>query len=104
MHRTHLACGLPLLVSAFSALAAATPAAATSVIGFGDPAFGNACTNHGDPRAGGGTTRHSGTAAGLGVVLPVGSPGNQCGTLGLPTSLHEAGGIDVIGTLTGGEV
>ncbi|MCZ0207211.1 hypothetical protein OZK63_17500 [Streptomyces sp. UMAF16] len=82
----------------------AVPAGATSVIGFGNAAFDNVCANLGGPHAGGGTVRSGGGLAGLGVALPVGSPGNQCGTLGLPTSLHEMGGIDMIGTVTGGEV
>jgi hypothetical protein len=69
----------------------------------GNAAFDNACADHGGPRAGGVTTvRHGGGLAGLGVTPPVGSPSNQRGTLGLPTSLHEKGGVDVIGTLMGG--
>ncbi|MEU2513935.1 hypothetical protein [Streptomyces syringium] len=92
------------LLAATSALVGTKPASATSIIGFGNAAVGNACATHGSPRADGATKQGSGTAAALSVALPVGSPANQCGSLGLPTALHEIGGVDVIGTLTGGEV
>ncbi|MET9432385.1 hypothetical protein [Streptomyces sp. NPDC003036] len=103
MNRIHVTGALALL-TASSALGIATPASATSIIGFGNAAFDNACVNIGGPRAGGATKQHSGIITGLGVALPASSPSNQCGTLGLPTGLHEMGGVDVIGTLTGGEV
>jgi hypothetical protein len=103
MTRTHTVGMLALLTAGFMALAA-SPVAATSVIGFGNAAYDNACANVGGPRAGGATKQHSGIITGLGVALPASSPGNQCGTLGLPTALHEMGGVDVVGTLTGGEL
>ncbi|MEU7136762.1 hypothetical protein [Streptomyces sp. NPDC046261] len=95
--------GATLLVATVSTLAGTKPASATSIIGFGNAAVGNTCANHGSPRADSATKQGSGTATALGVALPVGSPANQCGTLGMPTALHEMGGVDVIGTLTGGE-
>lgn len=104
MNRHHVAGALASLTAAISALTTATPAAATPVIGFGNAAFDNACANIGGPRAGGATKQHSGIITGLGVALPAGSPGNQCGTLGLPTVLHEEAGVDVVGDLAGGEV
>ncbi|MEV7084108.1 hypothetical protein AB0N88_37085 [Streptomyces sp. NPDC093516] len=100
MNRIHVTGALALL----TAVSIATPASATSIIGFGNAAFDNACANIGGPRAGGATKQHSGIITGLGVALPASSPGNQCGTLGLPTILHEMGGVDVVGTLSGGEV
>ncbi|MFH8411146.1 hypothetical protein ACH4FX_41210 [Streptomyces sp. NPDC018019] len=103
MKRLHVT-GATLLAAVVSALAGAQPASATSIIGFGNAAVGNTCANHGGPRADGATRQGSGAAAALSAALPVGSPANQCGTLGLPTGLHEMGGVDVIGTLTGGEV
>jgi hypothetical protein len=104
MNRIHVTGALALLVAAGSVLGIATPASATSVIGFGNAAFDNACVNIGGPRTGGATEQHSGIITGLGVALPASSPGNQCGTLGMPTVLHEELGVDVVGTLTGGEV
>jgi hypothetical protein len=103
MNRKHTIGALALLTTGIAALTA-LPAFATSVIGFGNAAYENACTNRGGAHAGGPTIQHSGGATGLGVALPVSSPGNQCGTLGLPSVLHEVGGIDMVGTLTGGEV
>ncbi|MEV5320071.1 hypothetical protein AB0K92_20830 [Streptomyces sp. NPDC052687] len=103
MNRIHVT-GVLALLTAGSVLTTATPAGATSVIGFGNAAYDNACANIGGPRAVGATERHSGILTGLGVASPAGSPGNQCGTLGLPTILHEMGGVDVMGTVTGGEV
>jgi hypothetical protein len=104
MNRIHVTGALALLTAASSALSIATPASATSIIGFGNAAYDNACANVGGPRASGATQQHSGIITGLGVALPASSPGNQCGTLGLPTILHEMGGVDMAGTLTGGEV
>ncbi|MEU7282740.1 hypothetical protein AB0A69_28765 [Streptomyces sp. NPDC045431] len=104
MNRMHVTGALALLTAAGSLLGIAAPASATSIIGFGNAAFDNACANIGGPRAGGATQQHSGIITGLGVAVPAGSPGNQCGTLGLPSVIHEMGGVDVIGTLTGGEV
>ncbi|MER7112521.1 hypothetical protein [Streptomyces sp. NPDC000229] len=104
MNRMHVTGALALLTAASSALSIATPASATSVIGFGNAAFDNACANIGGPRAGGVTKQHSGIITGLGVALPASSPGNQCGTLGLPTIFHEMGDVDVMGTVTGGEI
>ncbi|MEV5341978.1 hypothetical protein AB0K93_26350 [Streptomyces sp. NPDC052676] len=103
MKRKHTIGTLALLTTGIAALTA-SPAAATSIIGFGNSAHDNTCTNHGGAHASGPTTQHSGSATGLGVALPASSPGNQCGTLGLPTILHEMGGIDMVGTITGGEV
>ncbi|MBW5423493.1 hypothetical protein GKQ77_18295 [Streptomyces sp. BG9H] len=100
----HVSSALALLTATGSALGIAAPASATSVIGFGNAAFDNACAALGGPSASGATTQHSGILTGLGAAVPAGSAGNQCGTLGLPTSLHEMGGVDVIGTVTGGEV
>ncbi|KUH39795.1 MULTISPECIES: hypothetical protein [Streptomyces] len=104
MTRIHVTGALALLTAASSALGIAAPASATSIIGFGNAAFDNACANIGGPRAGGATKQHGGIITGLGVALPASSPGNQCGALGLPTIFHEMGGVDVAGTLTGGEV
>ncbi|MEV3994031.1 hypothetical protein AB0J57_34655 [Streptomyces sp. NPDC049837] len=104
MNRIHVTGALALLTAVISALVIAAPASATSVIGFGNAAFDNACVNIGGPRTAGATKQHSGIITGLGVALPVGSPGNQCGTLGLPTILHEELGVDVMGTVTGGEL
>jgi hypothetical protein len=103
MNRKRTIGTLALLTTGIAALTA-SPASATSIIGFGNAAYDNACTNRGNAHAGGPTTQHSGSATGLGVALPANSPGNQCGTLGLPTILHEVGGIDMVGTFTGGEV
>jgi hypothetical protein len=104
MNRIHAAGALALLTAASSALGIAAPAGATTIIGFGNAAIDNACANIGGPRAGGATKQHSGIITGLAAALPASSPGSQCGTLGLPTALHEMGGVDVIGTVTGGEV
>jgi hypothetical protein len=104
MNRIHVTGTLAVLTVASSVLGIATPASATSIIGFGNAAFDNVCANIGGPLAGGVTKQHSGIITGLGVALPASSPGNQCGTLGLPTILHEMGGVDVLGTVTGGEV
>ncbi|MBZ4324239.1 hypothetical protein [Streptomyces huiliensis] len=104
MNRLRVTGTLTLLATAVSALPAATPASATSVVGFGNGTVGNACAEHGGPRAGGVTRRGSGAVTALGVALPVGSPSNQCGSLGLPTGMHEGAGVDAIGFLTGGEV
>jgi hypothetical protein len=103
MNRKHTIGTLALLTTGIAALTA-SPASATSIIGFGNSAHDNACANHGGAHASGPTTQHSGSVGGPAVALPASSPGNQCGTLGLPTILHEMGGIDVMGTLTGGEV
>ncbi|WP_033037424.1 hypothetical protein [Streptomyces monomycini] len=103
MKRLHVT-GATLLAAAVSALVDTQSASATSIIGFGNAAVGNTCANHGSPRADGATKQGSGAATALSVALPVGSPASQCGTLGLPTGLHEFAGVDVIGTLTGGEV
>ncbi|MFF5442714.1 hypothetical protein [Streptomyces achromogenes] len=104
MKRIQVTGCMALLGAVVGVLGGAVPAGATSVIGFGNAAFDNVCANLGGPRAGGGTVRDGGGLSGLGVALPVGSPGNQCGSLGLPTALHEEFGVDAIGTLTGGEV
>ncbi|MBC2878784.1 MULTISPECIES: hypothetical protein [Streptomyces] len=102
MKRLH-ALGATFLAAA-GTLTTATPASATSVVGFGNATVGNACAEHGGPRADSTTRRGSGAASALGVALPIGGPANQCGSLGLPTALHEGFGVDAVGTLTGGEV
>lgn len=84
MNRTYAVGALAVLTTGFTALAA-TPASATTVIGFGNAAHDNACTNTGGARASGATARHSGTVGGLAVALPYSTPGNQCGNLGLPS-------------------
>lgn len=63
----------------------AAPASATSIIGFLNGVYNNTCINHGSSGAQAGVAEEPGTTSGAGLSVPISTPVNQCGDLGLPT-------------------
>jgi hypothetical protein len=103
LKRTTRALAVTVGTTALVTAGGAATASATTIIGFGNSAINNACTNIGAPIANGATTSGPGAATALLTAAPLGSPANQCGNLGLPTLIREDFGVDMVGTLDGGE-
>ncbi|WP_101897615.1 hypothetical protein [Embleya scabrispora] len=89
-----------LLAGLGSVALAATPAAATSVIGVGNGAVGNACANDLGSRARGATSAHPGTVSGLGTAVPLSGPANQCGNLGVPEENKAEDTLDILAAVS----
>ncbi|MFJ8677618.1 hypothetical protein [Streptomyces sp. NPDC093589] len=73
---------LPAAVLAAAVCGIATPAHATSIIGFGNAIFDNTCANHTEGAAVAHMGPDGGTVGGNGISVPLSNPGNQCGDAG----------------------